>query len=206
MRVGVEARGGIGNAHAVEQVEGFLARLRLGEAAVQHQRLADLARDGVHRVQRRHRLLEDHADAVAADLAHLLLGQADEFLSVELDAARDLGRRRQQAHERHHGDRLAAARLAHDAQRFAALQREGDAAHGFGRAALRLQADVQVVDFEQGHGGLPCARQARIEQVAQTIAQQVQAEHREGDGHAREDGQQRLLEHEGLGFAEHAAP
>ena len=34
----------------------------------------------------------------------------------------------------------------------AALQREADAAHRVGRAALRLQADVEVFDVEQGHG------------------------------------------------------
>jgi hypothetical protein len=53
--------------------------LGLREAAVQPQRLADLARDGVHRVQRRHRLLEDHADAVAANLAHGVLVAPDQF-------------------------------------------------------------------------------------------------------------------------------
>ena len=41
------------------------------EALVQPQRLADLAADGQHRVQAGHRLLEDHADVVAAQLAHL---------------------------------------------------------------------------------------------------------------------------------------
>jgi hypothetical protein len=37
---------------------------------VQAQRLGDLVADGEHRVERGHRLLEDHRDAVAADRAH----------------------------------------------------------------------------------------------------------------------------------------
>ncbi len=51
-----------------------------------------------------------------------------------------------------------------------------------------------------------CAGKARIEQVAQAVAQQVQAEHRQRDRHAGENRQQWLLEHQGLRFAEHAAP
>ena len=35
---------------------------------------------GVHRVQAGHRLLEDHGDAVAADVAHLRFGQRQQFL------------------------------------------------------------------------------------------------------------------------------
>ena len=45
-------------------------------ALVQPQRLADLLADGQHRVQAGHRLLEDHRDRVAADVAHLRLRTA----------------------------------------------------------------------------------------------------------------------------------
>ncbi len=91
---------------------------------------------------------------------------------------------------------LPTARLAHDAEGLAALEREGDAAHGLGGAALGLQADVEVVDFEEAWGwprvlvvamSLTSRAEARIEQVAQAVAQQVQAQHRQRDRHARED-------------------
>ncbi len=147
VRIGIDALGGIGDAHAVQQCHGLCARRGGVHAAVQAQRLGHLAADGVHRVQRRHRLLEDHADAVAAHLAHLRIGATDEFLAVEADAAGDLGAVGQQAHERHGGDRFAAARFADQAQGFAARQRKADAAHGVGRAAVGLQADAEVGDF-----------------------------------------------------------
>ena len=51
------------------------------------QRLADLPLDRVQRVERGHRLLEDHADAVAADLAQEAVVAADQLLAVEADAA-----------------------------------------------------------------------------------------------------------------------
>ena len=47
------------------------------------------------------------------------------------------------------------------------------------------------VDLAVGHR-LP--RQLRVEQVAQAVAQQVQAQHRQRDRHAGEDRQQRRLE------------
>jgi hypothetical protein len=50
------------------------------------------------------------------------------------------------------------------------------------------------------------ARQLGVEQVAQAVAHQVQAQHAERDGHARVDGQQRRLEHLRLRLVEHAAP
>ncbi len=43
---------------------------------------------GQHRIERGHRLLEDHRDGVAADLAHLLLGQIEQVAAVELDRGR----------------------------------------------------------------------------------------------------------------------
>jgi hypothetical protein len=54
----------------------FGARARAVEAAmVQTSALRDLVADREDRVQRRHRLLEDHRDVAPADLAHLVLGQ-----------------------------------------------------------------------------------------------------------------------------------
>ena len=40
------------------------------------ERLHDLQPDPEHRIERRHRLLEDHGDLPAADAPHLLVGQA----------------------------------------------------------------------------------------------------------------------------------
>jgi hypothetical protein len=89
---------------------------------VQQEDLAQLPADGVHRIQRGHRLLEDHADAGAADALHLLRRQGREVEPVEqhlaaLDAAHRL---RQQAHDGEGGHALAAAGFADDAEGAAA--------------------------------------------------------------------------------------
>ena len=61
---------------------------------VQLEHLADLVAHRVQRVQRRHRLLEDHADARAADAAHLALALGAQVLAVEADRAGGDGARR----------------------------------------------------------------------------------------------------------------
>jgi hypothetical protein len=129
---------------------------RLGArlALVQAHRLGDLIADGEHRVERRHRLLEDHADAIAADRAHVLLGQRQQILAGVADAAAGdaPGRRRHQPHDRQRGDRLAAARLADDAERRAARHRERDAVDRAHRAPIGAELRDQVTDLQQGLG------------------------------------------------------
>ena len=123
VRIGVDAPRGVGHADAVEQRDAPAC----APAAADRPRCS---RSGsatwrpivCTRVQRRHRLLEDHADAVAAQSAQLGVALADEFLAVEADAAGDHGALGQQAQQRQRGDRLAAARFADQAQRLAALR------------------------------------------------------------------------------------
>ena len=76
VRIAAEPGLRIGNADLGQQFEDARARRRAGDAAVQQQNLADLLLDGVQRIERRHRLLEDDGDVVAAHLAHLVLRQA----------------------------------------------------------------------------------------------------------------------------------
>ena len=73
VRIRVDALRGLRNADAVEQRQSGLARLFGRETAVQSQGLGDLVPDGVHGVQRRHRLLKNHADALTANRAHRLV-------------------------------------------------------------------------------------------------------------------------------------
>ena len=79
VRIGIDALGGIGQPDAVEQGDRLSARLRGGIFLVTPQRLGDLMADRVHRVERRHRLLEDHADAVAAQPAIIRIREPREF-------------------------------------------------------------------------------------------------------------------------------
>jgi hypothetical protein len=105
----------IGNADAPQHVRGALAllALRTGLAVLD---VGHLAADRQHRVQRRHRVLEDHRDAPAAQTPHLLFVELQQVLPVEQDlAAGDLGIAGQQPHDGGDQRGLAAAGLAHDA-------------------------------------------------------------------------------------------
>ena len=104
MGVGIKALRCLRNADAVQQCNGALPRGGLVQSQVQPQGLCHLAANGVHRVERRHGFLKHHADAVAAQPAHLGLAGAHQFLPVKADAAGDFCAFRQQAHERHGGE------------------------------------------------------------------------------------------------------
>ena len=69
MRIGAEALLGLAQAHQTQQLERARPRGRPAHPPMQHQGLADLPLDRVQRIERGHRLLEDDADAIAADLA-----------------------------------------------------------------------------------------------------------------------------------------
>ena len=89
-----------------------LASVR-GHPEMELQRLDDLQSDRQHRIERGHRLLEDHRDFAAAHVAHLVFGQVEEIASLEQDAA--FGTRPvrgKQPHDRMRGDRFSGAGFA----------------------------------------------------------------------------------------------
>ena len=108
------------------------------------QRLRDLVADADHRMKRRGRVLEDHADRRAADLAHPLLGDGDEVHAFEPRVPAGLSALKQ-PHERHRRRRLAASALADKAKRFACVEREGDTVDGLRSA----EGDCEILDREK---------------------------------------------------------
>ena len=68
VRIAGKAPLGVVDADFVEEVEHALPRRPVGQPAMDLQHLAHLLLDGVQRVERGHRLLEDHRDPVAADV------------------------------------------------------------------------------------------------------------------------------------------
>ena len=103
------------DAHPLQDAHGLCLRRATRRATVVDKSLRDLEPDREHRIEARHRLLEDHGDAVASDLAHLLFRQIEQALTLERDSALNAAvHRRYQLHDGQRGDALARARLAHD--------------------------------------------------------------------------------------------
>ena len=125
VRVGVDAPRRCGDAGALEQLDRARARRAPVELLVQRQHLADLRADRVQRIERGHRLLEDHRDLAAAHGAQLRLAPGAQVAAVEEDAPAR-GRAVDQAEHRERGDRLSGARLADEPELLSRGDRERD--------------------------------------------------------------------------------
>jgi hypothetical protein len=112
-------------------------------------RLADLLVHRVQRVQRCHRLLEDHADLVAADAPQDGRLRADYFLALEADAAVRVTRARvgQQLHHRQRGHRLARTALADQCHGLALVDVDGHAVDRDHFAGRGIEVHRQVLDM-----------------------------------------------------------
>ena len=66
----VDPAGRIGNRHFTHRFFRGLSRFLARHLAMQTQCFGDLFADGINRIERCHRILEDHGDIVAAHLAH----------------------------------------------------------------------------------------------------------------------------------------
>jgi hypothetical protein len=148
VRVAAELALGRGQADEVQKLDRAGSGGGAPERAVQQQGFRDLVADGEDGVERRHRLLEDHRDSVAAQLSQGARVETDEVLALEQDApAGDAARRlRDEAQEGKGRHRLAAARLADEAQALAWPQGEGHLLHHRPPA----HGDGQVLDGEKG--------------------------------------------------------
>ena len=90
-------------------------------------------------------LLEDHRDAVAADLAQLRVRQREQVAAVEHDAARlHAAGPRDEPQDRQRRDALAAAGLADDAQDLAAVHVEVHARDRAHHARARRERGAQT--------------------------------------------------------------
>ena len=74
------------------------------------------------RGERGERILEDHANAIATDLGHLLVAEAEQFAAVKLYGPGDLRVVRQEPHDGHGGHGLTRTGFAHDTKRAARVE------------------------------------------------------------------------------------
>ena len=72
-RIGSRRAFRLGQSHMIEQLDCARLRLALAQAPMQHQRFGDLRANAAQRIESRHRLLEDHGDAIAAQLTQVHL-------------------------------------------------------------------------------------------------------------------------------------
>ena len=164
VRVLVEAAGGIGDADQIEQRLCAGAGGRLRQSEMDDERFGDLRRDGEHRVERGHRLLEDHRDVLAAQPPHGVARQPGKVLAAEQDAAADdaSGMRRQQPHDAQRGHRFAAAGFADHGDEFARAHIVAHAVDGTDDALAGGKLDAQILDAQQCFRGLRrCGRAGR---------------------------------------------
>jgi hypothetical protein len=163
VRVVVEALERARDADLGEQLARPPARGAALEAEVALQDLDDLRPDRERRVERGHRVLEDHPDLAPAHVLELPLGELGQLTPVEADGAGDDPgwRRGEEAHDRERGDGLPAARLADEAQRASALDGEADAVDGMHDALAREEVRPQVRDLEQRHRQVSFVRGSR---------------------------------------------
>ena len=205
VRIVVEALARVRDVHLFEQLDRALPRSVAREVEMPLHRLGQLRADRQRRVERRHRVLEDHRDLPAAHVLELALGQMHEVAALERDrAARDARGLREQAHDRERRHRLAAAGLADDAERLALLDGEADAVDGVHVAAARLEVRAEVVDFEDRH--LRSALGARVERVAQAVGDEERAQDEPRDRDARDDDDVRVREVLGVAVLRERAP
>ena len=117
--------------------------------------LGDLIADAIDGVQRAHRVLEDHRDLLAADVAQLVIVEPVEFAAAEADRAGDPGVGRPgEAGECLRGNAFAAAGFADDGQHFARGKFERNAVDRLHDTVFGGEADPQIVDPQQtAHAG-----------------------------------------------------
>src|SRR5499425_2835385 len=170
MRVLLHPALGVGDVHELEHLDRLVHGRPPPQALVQAQGLGDLLAAGEYGVERGHGLLEDHGDLFAADLPHPVGGHVHEVLAAVEDLAlHALARRlRDQLHHGERRHRLAAAGLAHHAQRLALLDVEVHAIHGAHHAFVREEVRLEVLDVQQalGHRVGSCYQVAVISRKA----------------------------------------
>ena len=148
MRIVVETVAG--HPHLFQHLGGYFQRFLFAQFLVLDHHFRQLLADGHDRVQRRHGVLKDHGDPVAAHFLIFLFGVIDQVpaLKEDLSVQDDPGWVGDQLHNRQRYRGFPGAGLTHQAQHFTLLQAEVDTVdrlHIFGIGHI---VDVQILDFQ----------------------------------------------------------
>src|SRR6266566_8213218 len=153
VRVGPEPPLRVGDAHPAHQLERALGRPGPAEPEVHLRPFGYLSADPHHRVERAHRLLEDHGHLRAAQTVDVGAAQLHQVHPVQPDlTGRDLRLGRQHAEDGAQRHALAGTGLAHQAEGAAPGYVEGHPVHRPDDAAAAGDPHVQVADLEDRLG------------------------------------------------------
>ncbi len=142
-----------GNADLGQKVDSAPARRLFRQAGVSADGLDELIADTVQRIEAGERILEDHADPLAPDPAHLLRRQIVDPQAGEMNrAARDAAGRIDQADHREPGDGFSGAGFADHAEHFALGDVEGNPVDGAQRGAAGDELHLKVTHGENRFG------------------------------------------------------
>ena len=148
LRVLVQVRSGARQLYQGKQFFGALPGLPAGEVGVGEQVFGDLLAQGQHRVEARQRVLENHPQRIALQLAHLPWRHAQQVTALEQHLPGQPGVVRQQAHQRQGRGGFTAAGFTHQRQCLAGLQGETQVFDGIGVVV----AHAQTAYVQQAHG------------------------------------------------------
>ena len=150
MRVGIERRLRIGDAHRRQHLDGALAGLFLGETEVRPDVLGHLDVDPEQWVKRGGRVLGDQGHLLAPDLAQLAAPEPEKLSPFEADAPRSPRTEGQKAEQGQGREGLARAALPRDPEDLPLADGEGDAVDGPADPVRRTQGHGEVPDLEHG--------------------------------------------------------
>ena len=144
-------RSGIRDPNRDERLKRGLARSPASHRTMRADRLDELPFDRHDRVQRGHRLLEDHRDIAAAHAPHGGFGQRRKFPAGKRNRARHDARHvaRQEPHDGERRHRLAGAGFAGDAEGLAGGKIEGEVLDDDARAFRGRDFGRQIADGEK---------------------------------------------------------
>ena len=190
-RIGVIAFARPRDPHLIERLDRLLGDLRRRRLDVLEQDILDLMTDLADRIERRARVLEDHRDFTAAQAAHLVFaGVADVDVGEHHRAVGDPTGTVENAHHRIGSDGFPRTGFADDADGFTLGDSEVHMLHRLDDAAAGHELHRQVAYVEQRDRGhdTPSSPPLRIDDVAQSVTEKIEAEHRDHQCDAGKEG------------------
>src|SRR3954453_4128015 len=148
MRIGAQPRFGITDADLVEMDDDRFANVGTG-LAMQLDNFPDLPLDRVQRIERGHRLLENHGDFGAADIAKPALARRQHVLPLEQHLTRRLAGKSEQANDRQRGHRFSRSGFANERQRAPAFQCKRNVIDRDRLAFALTKRDGEIADVEE---------------------------------------------------------